>query len=120
MVAAAYGVPPPWITCIPGAECWAARQASKVAMPGSTFRIDCEPCVNAIHRGMIRAISDANPLARVHQYLAIAFDDTPDSSVVWMPAHTSEADVGVKRFGKGEYLSAFHRYGKEEADKWAK
>ena len=69
---------------------------------------------------MHRAISDANPLARVHQLLAIAFDDTPACNVVWMPAHTTEADVGVKRLGNGEYLSAFHRYGNDEADKWAK
>ena len=59
-------------------------------------------------------------LARVHQYLAIAFDDTPIADVVWMPAHTTADDVGVKRLGNGEYLSAFHRYGNDEADKWAK
>ena len=97
VVAAAYGVPPPWIACIPGAECWAALQASKIALPGSTFRIDCEPCVKAIHKGMARATAGSNPLARVHQLLAIAFDDTPLSAVVWMPAHTSEGDVGAKR-----------------------
>ena len=35
VVAAAYGVTPPWISCIPGAESWAALQAAKVSMPGS-------------------------------------------------------------------------------------
>ena len=49
VVAAAYGITPPWISCIPGAESWAALQAARVAWPGSTFRIDCEPCVLAIH-----------------------------------------------------------------------
>ena len=85
VLAAAYGVTPPWITCIPGTESWAVLQASKVAMPGPTFRTDREPCVEAIHGGMARAVSDANPLARVHQLLTIAFDDTPIDSVVWMP-----------------------------------
>ena len=61
VLAAAYGVTPPWISCIPGAESWAALQASKVAMPGSTFRIDCEPCVKAIHGGMARAAADLIP-----------------------------------------------------------
>ena len=120
VVAAAYGIPPPWITCIPGAEAWAAVQAARVAMPGSTFRIDCEPCVAAILAGMARACSDANPLARVHTMLALAFDDTPTEAVVWMPSHTSEADVGVKRIGNGEVLSSIDRYGNGEADIWAK
>lgn len=120
VVAAACGVTPPWITCIPGAESWAALQAAKVAWPGSTFRIDCEPCVLAIHAGMARACSDANPLARVHQLLAIAFDDTPLESVVWMPSHTSEAEVGVRRIGNGDFLSMLDRYGNGEADTWAK
>ena len=110
VLAAAYGVTPPCISCIPGAEAWAALQASKVAMPGSTFRIDCEPCVKAIHAGMARASTDSNPLARVHQYLAIAFDDTPISSVVWMPSHTSPRDVGARRIGNGDLLSELDRF----------
>ena len=85
-------------------------------MPGSTFRIDCDPCVSAIHAGLTRACSDANPLARVFQMMAIAFDDTPLESFVWMPSHTSEADVGVKKIGNGEVLSSIDRYGNGEAD----
>ena len=111
VVAAAYGITPPWISCIPGAESWAALQAAKLAWPESTFRIDCEPCVLAIHAVMARACSDANPLARVHQLLANGFDDTQLESVVWMPSHTTEADVGAKRIGNGELLTAMDRYG---------
>ena len=120
IVAAAYGVTPPWITCCPGAEAWAALQAANTSLPGSTFRIDCEPCVKAIHLGMARAARDSNPLARVHRLMAIAFDDTPNDSVVWMPSHTSARDVGVRRLGDGSFLSAMDRYGNDEADKWAK
>ena len=69
---------------------------------------------------MARAISDANPLARVHQLLAVAFDDTPLELVVCMPSHTSAADVGVRRLGNGDFLSALDRYAYGEADKWAK
>ena len=69
---------------------------------------------------MARAARDSNPLARVHRLLAIAFDDTPNDSVVWMPSHTSALDVGSKRLGDGSFLSAMDRYGNEEADKWAK
>ena len=120
VVAAAYGVTPPWITCCPGAESWAALQAANTSLPGSTFRIDCDPCVKAIHSGMARANRDSNPLARVHQLMAIAFDDTPNDSVVWMPSHTSALDVGVRRIGNGEFLTALDRYANGEADKWAK
>ena len=99
VVAAAYGVTPLWITCCPGAESWAALQAANTSLPGSTFRIDCEPCVKAIHFGMARAARDSNPLARVHRLMVIAFDDTPNDSVVWMPSHTSARD--------GSFLSAW-------------
>ena len=89
-------------------------------MPGSTFRIDCDPCVKAIHGGMDRGVADSNPLARVHQHLVVGLDDTPNDSVVWMPSHTSALDVGVRRIGNGEFLTALDRYANGEADKWAK
>ena len=52
--------------------------------------------------------------------MAMAFDDTPGSAVVWVPAHTSKGDVGVKRLGNGAVLTDLHRYANGEADKWAK
>ena len=52
--------------------------------------------------------------------MAIAFDDTPLESVVWMPAHTTEAEVGIRRIGNGDLLSVLDRYGNDEADTWAK
>ena len=51
IVAAARGVPPPWIVDIPGAEDWTILQAAMVAEAGSDFRVDCKPCVDAVHRG---------------------------------------------------------------------
>ena len=89
-------------------------------MPGSKFRIDCEPCVKAIHGGMARAQSDKKPLARVHQLMLVALDDTPHEFVVWMPSHTTQGDVGIKQIGNGEFLSVLDRYANGEADKWAK
>ena len=50
--AIARGIPPPWITDIAGAEAWAVLQAALRRAPDVPFRIDCEPCVMAIHRGM--------------------------------------------------------------------
>ena len=88
-------------------------------MPGSKFRIDCEPCVKVIHGGMARAQSDKNPLARVHQLMLVALDDTPHEFVVWMPSHTTQGDVGIKQIGNGQFLSVFDSYANGEADKWA-
>ena len=51
VTASAKGVPPPWVTDIPGTEAWALYQAASRAMPGTAFRTDCEPCVTAIHHG---------------------------------------------------------------------
>ena len=48
IVAIARGTPPHWVTDIPGAEAWALVQAGLKAEPGSTFRSDCKPCVDAI------------------------------------------------------------------------
>ena len=65
-VARAYGVPPPWIDDIPGAEAWALVQAATVAEPGCRVVSDCQPCVDAVHRGRVWATSDKRKHARVH------------------------------------------------------
>ena len=50
-IASAKGIPPEWIVDIPGAEAWAILQGTGMVMPGSPFRVDCKPCIDAIHRG---------------------------------------------------------------------
>ena len=66
IIASAYGVPPDWITDIPGAEAWALYQAASLAEPGCTHFVDCEPCVRAVHIGPMACARDNNPLARIH------------------------------------------------------
>ena len=50
--AAAYGLCPPWITTIPGAEAWALFQAGSRAVPGTHYRVDANPwltsCIPAL------------------------------------------------------------------------
>ena len=48
--AIAYGVPPDWIEDIPGTEAWALLQAASLALPGTTFMVDCQPCVDTVHK----------------------------------------------------------------------
>ena len=96
ITAIARGIPPPWITDIPGTEAWAVLQAAHHRTPDVPLRIDCEPCVNAVRRGVKWATTGKRKHARVHALLLAALEDTPAELVVWMPAHTSEADVEVK------------------------
>ena len=43
-----------------------------------------------------------------------------DDDMVWMPAHTSAADVGTKRRGDGRLLTAIDRCSNDRADTHAK
>ena len=67
IVASAYGVPPPWIKDIGGAEAWAVLQVGLRALPGKIkFMIDCQPCVDMIHGGLTAATTADRPPARVN------------------------------------------------------
>jgi hypothetical protein len=120
IVASASGATPDWVDDIPGAEAWALLQAASRAEPGCAYRVDCEPCVKAVHRGRKWATSDRRPHARVYGLLFAALDDTDNDAVVWMPAHTKSSDVGVLRLSNGESLTAVDRMGNAEADRLAK
>ena len=112
VVAHARGVPPSWIVDIPGTEAWALLQAATVAEPGSEFRLDCKPCLDAIERGP--------SLARVFNVLFAAIDDTPVELFAWMPAHCGMDDVGRVRLSHGSRLTEFDRRANELADTSAK
>ena len=120
LIASASGLPPAWIRCIGGAESWAALQAAMCAEPGSRYRIDCLPCVDAIHKGLSWATALQRPLARVFGLLITALDGTPASDVVWMPAHTAVHDVGVRCLSDGSLLTWHDRLGNSMADELAK
>ena len=70
--AIARGIPPPWINDIPGTEAWAVLQAALRRAPDAPLRIDCEPCVNAVQRGMQWAIAGNRKHARVNALLLAA------------------------------------------------
>ena len=120
VTAAAHGITPRWVDDIPGAEAWALMQAAGRAEPGTQYRVDCQPCVDAFHKGLTWATRDNRPLARVHRLMFAALADTEAAAVVWMPAHTKEEDVGRLHLGDGTLLSESDRKGNEEADRLAK
>ena len=83
IVAPAYGVPPPWIRDIGGAEAWAVLQVGLRAVPGKVkYMIDCQPCVFMIHGGATAATTANRPLARVNGMVMLALEDTPVGKVV--------------------------------------
>ena len=120
VVAEARGLPPRWITDIPGTEAWAILQAAVVAEPGSDYRVDCKPCVDAIQRGKEWATSSRRPLARVFNLVFTAIDDTPLEAFVWMPAHSTADDVGSLLLGNEAPLSEVDRQWNARADAEAK
>ena len=119
-VVEARGIPPGWVHDIPGAEAWALYQAGTIAEPGSVFKSDCKPCVDAVHNGQEWACAAHRPLARVFRMVHTAMDDVEVDSVVWVPAHTKHTDVGVRELGNGELLTERDRRGNELADANAK
>ena len=121
IVASAYGVPPPWIKGIGGAEAWAVLQVGLRVMPGKVkFMIDCQPCVSMIHGGVTAATTADRPLARVNAMVHSVLEDVPSDKVVWMPAHESKQAVGRVRCGNGDLLTERDILGNAEADRLAK
>ena len=120
VTAAANGVTPNWVDDIPGAEAWAVLQAASRAEPGTQYRVDCKPCVDAFHKGLAWATKDSRPHARVHRLMIAALDDTEAEAMVWMPAHTKVTDVGRLYLGDGSTLTDLDRKGNGEADRLAK
>ena len=121
VVASAYGVPPPWIKDIGGAEAWAVLQVGLRAVPGKVkFMIDCQPCVYMIHGGVKAATSADRPLARVNAMVMSVLEDVPNEKVVWMPAHKSKQAAGQFRCSNGEAITEWDIKGNAEADRLAK
>ncbi len=120
-VAAAHGVPPPWITDNSGAEAWAPLEAVESAHPAATFRTDSLVTLDALRKGKTWAIGPKRPLARVWRMLHVAMDsDEAISRVVWLPSHRCSADVGRAVLSDGSLLTEFDREGNNKADLLAK
>ena len=74
VLAAAYGVPPPWVKGIEGAEAWALRQGVGFTIPAECeYWPDCLPVKIAMGKGPDTVADPRNMLARVHSMLHCAF-----------------------------------------------
>ena len=120
VVASAFGLPPAWITSIPGTEAWAMLQAMQVSMPGNTFRTDCDAVRVECQKSLRELTLASKKLARVWAPIALYLEDAVPGSVVWMPAHTEKHQVGKAHLSDGQLLSEDDRAGNAEADRLAK
>ena len=118
--AAAFGVPPPWIRSIHGAEMWALFAALRCALPGIRLRSDRKAVVDTFHAGRRRATAASDEHARLWSMIFEACDEEAMPEVVWMPAHTSAADVGRTKLSNGAFLSTLDRAANDAADTLAK
>ena len=117
--AAAFGVPPPWIRSIHGAEMWAVFAALRCSLPGGIYRSDRKAVVSTFAAGRAQATTASDEHARLWDMIFTACDDG-DTQLVWMPAHTSAADVGRARLSNGDLLTARDRAANDAADTLAK
>ena len=98
LLAAAKGRPPSWAEGIHGAELWGLFMAVTCADPWSPIRVDCSSVQQGSQKGLAWACAPERCLAKIWNPLNAAIDDDP-TRVVWMPAHCSQAAVGVKQLG---------------------
>ena len=90
------------------------------ALPGCTFFVDCQPCVDAVHAGPAACSADNKPLARVHAFMHLALDDVPKESVIWMSAHLRPGACGTAVRGDGPLVQEIDVGANAEADRYAK
>ena len=123
VVAAAYGVPPPWIKDIGGAEAWALYQSLLVTIPiQCRYWPDCLPVHIAVQKGIGIACDPKNVLARVHSLMLTALDDSPPEVVGWMPSHLTleDLDLQMARKSDGTLVTKQDLEANDLADKLAK
>ena len=96
-------------------------QAAALSDPGRvSFRSDCQPCVRAC-KGTVKSETNAKRKhARLYNVLLPMIEGIANDDMVWMPAHTSAADVGTKQRGDGRLLTAIDRASNDRADTHAK
>ena len=76
--------------------------------------------VSTFAAGRAQATAACDEHARLWNMIFTACDDGDTPQLVWMPAHTSAADVGRARLSNGEPLSLRDRAGNDAADTLAK
>jgi len=120
VIAAAHGVPPPWVTTILGAELWALLMAAQQLGANMSYRTDCLAVLQAYCNGHKWATASSQLYARIWVAIFQAWDGAANVDLEWMPSHTSTHDIGELHLSNGQPLTAIDRHGNAEADRLAK
>ncbi len=120
ITAVARGLPPPWIDDVAGTESRVVLQAAARAAAPLQYRIDCQPCVQAVLNGRKWATAAHRTHARVHGLLHEAVATTQEANFVWMFAHTRPDEVGKVLKGNGVPITNIDWMGNDQADAHAK
>ena len=95
-------------------------QAMQVSIPGSQSRIDCDAVRLGCWKSLHKLTLASQKLARVCFPIALYLEDASSGSVVWMPAHIEEHQVGTALLSNGQLLSVEDCSCNAEADRLAK
>ncbi len=92
-----------------------------MAGPGARFCTECQTIQTGWAHGPKWVTAAGRRYARIWCQVAISLDEADDKDViVWMPAHTTMSDVGVKVLSTGAPLRQLDRKANAEADRLAK
>ncbi len=119
LTAAAHGRTPSWVRGINATELWGLLMGAQSTHPASPLHVDCLSVQRGAQLGIDWANNPARKYARVWTTVASTLEEQGDR-VVWMPAHCTQCQEGVKRLSNGSPLTAEHRAGNAEVDRLAK
>ena len=90
LVAYGWGIPPPHINTIPGAEAWTVSLVLRNTLSRKAIITDCLGNVRMYQRGRLIATDGKRPLARIWNSIFNAIDNCDDTNALklhWMAAH---------------------------------
>ena len=117
--AAAHGRTPCWIRGINATELWALLMGTQTSDAFCALHVDCLAVQKGSQHGSEWATSAARKYARAWAPVASNLEEDVHR-VVWMPAHCTAAQVGVRTLSNGQLFTEAHRVGNAAADELAK
>ena len=102
LCAAAFARPPPWVRTIPAAEAWALWVVLDNTNDRRAVITDCQGNVSTLRNGRTWATAAARKAARVWADIFYKIGQPGNTDwLIWMPAHRTRKDVGVRRKSHG-------------------
>jgi hypothetical protein len=117
--AAAHGRTPRWIRGINATELWALLMGVQTSDAFCTLYVDCQAVQKGSQNGSEWASSAARKFARAWAPIASNLEEDIHR-VVWMPAHCTASQDGLRTLSDGQPLTETRRKGNAAVDELAK